>query len=62
MLRVTIDKKRALDKSIGACRGAYTDNHAASTYVVYATAKILLAKLYYIQEYFMLNGKIDAGK
>ena len=55
MLRVTIDKKRALDKSIGAC----TDNHAASTYV--RNSKDIASKAL-LQEYFMLNGKIDAGK
>ena len=48
-------KKRALDKSIGAC----TDNHAASTYV--RNSKDIASKAL-LQEYFMLNGKIDAGK
>ena len=47
--------QEVLDKSIGAC----TDNHAASTYV--RNNKDIASKAL-LQEYFMLNGKIDGVK
>ena len=42
VLRVTIDNKHVLDKSIGAC----TDNHAASTYA--RNSKDIASKARYI--------------